>query len=659
MKTFAEDGDIYVSPDGTHDGKGTEAEPLDLDTAIDFVQAGQKIIVQEGHYVRDSKLEIKKYNDGEEDAMKYLVADSDADTRPVIDFDKKSEGVVHSGDYWHVSGIDVTQSAGNTKGFTIGGSYNVIDHVRTYANGDTGLQISRTSSDADEKSQRLAHNIVQNSISFDNIDPSENNADGFAAKLTVGDGNIFRGNISHNNIDDGWDLYTKKGTGAIGAVTIENNISFNNGTLTNGYEGNSGQNGFKLGGEGIHVPHVLENNLSFGNGANGFTNNSNPGIVSERNMSINNDKNLSFTTYTDIEPDFTIDGFVSIQTEGTEKDDYPAELDSDRNYMFDGETSKNGLGEAVSTDIEEELIDYLELDDLFNYDQEGYILSIDEKQWERIWLAYDETVDSDSDGDIDLSELESLIKDAKSKTNKDGTYTKASYNSLQEAITSAEKSLNTIDSEAALQTEVERLQAALNGLVEVDKTEDKVVSVPHIEGNVATVSTEDIDMLAQNGQLVIDLAEQVEVTEVYLTSDQLTALINKNAAVTVQKEDIEITIPVHYLDASQSVTITIDTITKSDVMIPKDKKLSGGIYDITIRQQDTIISDFSEEHPLTLAFKVDTSEVSDVENIHLYYLNEDRNKWEDIGGIYKEDVISVDVMHLSMFAPMETVSDDA
>src|SRR5699024_1772072 len=178
--------------------------------------------------------------------------------------------------------------------------------------------------------------------------------------------------------------------------------------------------------EDIHVTHVLENNLSFGNGANGFTNNSNPGIVSKRNMSVNNDKNLSFTTYTDIEPDFTIDGFVSIQTDGTEKDDYPTELDSDRNYMFDGQTSKNGSGEALSADIEKEMVSYLELEDLFNYDQDGYILSIDEKQWERIWVAYDETVDSDSDDDIDLSELESLIKDAKSKTNKDGKYTKAS-----------------------------------------------------------------------------------------------------------------------------------------------------------------------------------------------------------------------------------------
>ena len=34
-------------------------------------------------------------------------------------------------------------------------------------------------------------------------------ADGFAAKLTVGDGNVFDGCISYNNADDGWDFFAK------------------------------------------------------------------------------------------------------------------------------------------------------------------------------------------------------------------------------------------------------------------------------------------------------------------------------------------------------------------------------------------------------------------------------------------------------------------
>lgn len=342
MKTFVPGGDIYVSPTGTSAGTGTIDSPLDLDTAIAYVSTGQKIILQDGRYVRNAKLDIKKGNDGTPSANKYLEAAPGA--TPIIDFDKKSEGVVLSGNYWHIKGIDFTRTGPNTKGFTVGGNHNIVEQSRFYANGDTGLQISSTDGSAD-KTTWPSYNLILNCESFDNIDPSNNNADGFAAKLTAGVGNVFRGDIAHNNIDDGWDLYTKVGTGAIGAVTIEDSIAYNNGTLTNGRVGEGDKNGFKLGGEGIHVPHIIRNSMAFGNGANGFTSNSNPGVQAENNIGFNNAKgNLSFTTYSGIDTDFRINGFVSYQKTVSVKDNYPAELKADNNYMFDGSKSVNNSG---------------------------------------------------------------------------------------------------------------------------------------------------------------------------------------------------------------------------------------------------------------------------------------------------------------------------
>ncbi|GAB6086301.1 bacterial Ig-like domain-containing protein [Alkaliphilus crotonatoxidans] len=338
---------IYVSPTGTGNGTGTADDPLDLDTAIAFLKPGQKIVLMDGRYVRNAKLEIKKYNDGTADAMKYMVAAPGA--RPIIDFDKKTEGVVLSGNYWHVKGIDFIRSAGNTKGFTIGGSHNIVELCRFYENGDTGLQISRTDL-SNDISQWPSYNLILNSTAFDNRDPSDNNADGFAAKLTAGVGNVFRGCIAHNNIDDGWDLYTKAGTGAIGPVIIEDSIAYHNGFLTDGTVGAGDKNGFKLGGEGIHVPHIIRNSMAFGNGAYGFTSNSNPGVIAENNIGFNNEgANLSFTTYTNIPTDFTIKGFVSYQKDYRAKDQYPAHLSSNDNFMFDGTSSKNQTG-VVLTD---------------------------------------------------------------------------------------------------------------------------------------------------------------------------------------------------------------------------------------------------------------------------------------------------------------------
>lgn len=343
MNSYRAGADLYVSPTGTAAGDGSEQQPLDLDTAIEFVQPGQRIVLLEGRYVRSRKLEISKYNDGREGAMKTLTAAPG--TRPVIDFDKKTEGVVLSGNYWHVYGLDFTRSAGNMKGFTVGGSHNIVENSRFYENGDTGLQISRTDTTENDRANWPSYNLILNSTAFDNRDPSDNNADGFAAKLTVGVGNIFRGCIAHNNIDDGWDLYTKAGTGAIGPVIIENSIAYNNGFLQNGTVGAGDKNGFKLGGEGIHVPHIIRNSLAFGNGAYGFTSNSNPGVIALNNVAFNNERgNLSFTTYPAITPDFTIQGFVSFQPEGAAKDSYPVQLQSPTNYLFNGSAAVNSRG---------------------------------------------------------------------------------------------------------------------------------------------------------------------------------------------------------------------------------------------------------------------------------------------------------------------------
>jgi len=349
VRTYREGADIYVSPAGTPTGDGSRDHPLDLDTAIDYVLPGQKIIVLDGHYVRNSSLVIKKYNDGREGAMKMLYAAEGAN--PVIDFDKKSEGVVHSGNYWHVKGLSFTRSADNFKGYTVGGSHNIIELNKFYANGDTGFQISRTDSTANSIEEWPAYNLVLNNESYDNVDPSHNNADGFAAKLTSGVGNVFRGNVAHHNIDDGWDLYTKSGQGAIGPIVLENNITYMNGTLTDGTVGNGDKNGFKLGGEGIHVPHIVRGNIAFENGAAGFTSNSNPGVILEGNISFNNGgANLNLTTYTAIQEDFQLDGFISYRTQGSAMDNVPDRLKSDDNFLFDGEKAVNASGYVLTND---------------------------------------------------------------------------------------------------------------------------------------------------------------------------------------------------------------------------------------------------------------------------------------------------------------------
>ena len=178
-----------------------------------------------------------------------------------------------------------------------------------------------------------------------------NNADGFAAKITCGEGNVFRGCMAYNNLDDGWDLFSKIESGPIGAVTIENCITFNNGTLTDG-TGDGDGNGFKLGGDGIAVPHVLRNSISYNNNAAGITSNSDPAIILENNTSFGN-KGQNITLYGKGSSELKFVAKNNISMNGGAADTYGdlASLKTNDNYFFNGTVSVNAAGQTLNADI--------------------------------------------------------------------------------------------------------------------------------------------------------------------------------------------------------------------------------------------------------------------------------------------------------------------
>ena len=200
------DGDvIYVGPDAASDGVGTKENPIDIYTAVKFVSPGQKIVLLSGTYNLESTVTVQPGIDGTESQPIIMAAESSTD-RPVFDFGKNCEGMVLAGDHWYYQGFDVTNSANAKDGIRLCGSSCTVDNVRTYHNGNTGLQISRFTS-TDTKEEWPSNNLVLNCTSYGNADEGYEDADGFAAKLTIGEGNTFDGCIAYNNADDGWDLF--------------------------------------------------------------------------------------------------------------------------------------------------------------------------------------------------------------------------------------------------------------------------------------------------------------------------------------------------------------------------------------------------------------------------------------------------------------------
>lgn len=351
---------LYVSPTADAFGKGTKEEPLDIMSAIAYCAPGQTIILKAGTYYPNKGIEIERGNDGTAKARKTLI--SEPGTRAVLDFSKAKVTVTALnlyGNYWTLQNIDITHSPGDVKALQVAGNYNEIRMVDTYENGDTGIQIAGRSS---EPFAKWPHdNLIYGCESFGNCDPAQNNADGFASKLTSGNNNVFRNCVSHHNVDDGWDLYSKVETGAIGAVLLDNCITYANGTKLDG-TGNGDGNGFKLGGDGIAIKHILRNSISWGNGVNGVTCNSNPALILDHVTSFGNG-NYNISLYgkgkAAASPRiFQATGVLSVSGgagdsfDSSNDPELAGRLAAEHNFFFNGAKSINVNGvEALKEDV--------------------------------------------------------------------------------------------------------------------------------------------------------------------------------------------------------------------------------------------------------------------------------------------------------------------
>jgi pectate disaccharide-lyase len=227
----------------------------------------------------------------ESEPIKIWAADGG---RPVIDFASQprgdDRGIEIRGFYWHLRGLEIRNAADN--GILISGSHNTVEDVILHHNDDTGLQIMVSENQATDDTLGVG-NLVLNCDSYENWDEATRgeNADGFAAKLRIGTGNVFRGSRAWNNADDGWDLFA-----ADDVVRIEDCWSFLNGSTSRGSSPSGDGTGFKLGGRANGpgqggAAHVVNGCSAFENQSCGFSlnNNTEEPTLSECGVADNDD----------------------------------------------------------------------------------------------------------------------------------------------------------------------------------------------------------------------------------------------------------------------------------------------------------------------------------------------------------------------------------
>jgi hypothetical protein len=190
------------------------------------------------------------------------------------------------GSYWTVQNLTFQNAP--AQGFVVTSSTGgVFENLVTARNGDSGFTL---------RGDNTVGNLVRNLDSHSNYDVAGHgqNADGIAVKFGSGAGNTITGARLYNNSDDGLDLWQFSTS-----VTVEHSWAFGNGRNRwndSAFEGNG--NGFKLGGGGVAVAHVVNNNAAWDNTLNGFTEDSNTGAIAlNRNTAYANaEAGFSFAT---------------------------------------------------------------------------------------------------------------------------------------------------------------------------------------------------------------------------------------------------------------------------------------------------------------------------------------------------------------------------
>ena len=344
---------IYAAPDGTAAGDGSENNPLDINTAVKYAQPGQTIVMKDGSYT--SGISIPRSSSGTADKMITIRPE----TKDGVSLN--NSGIRLEGSYWHIYNINVYDAPAN--GILIAGNYNVVEMCNIERAVNTGLQISRSGSATNAQGIKgllwPSYNLVKNCTASSSDDALHNDADGFAAKLTCGEGNKFYGCIAFNNIDDGWDLYAKPESGEIGSVTIENCVAYENGIVYNqdGTVKATGEgNGFKLGGGDLFGDHVLKNCISFNNRAKGITSNSNPGstiinCTSYGNATDSASYSVGLNAMVSKKKLWKISGLISVTDAKNTKlvDEVPFNqvIGDSSNYIYTGSGSQNKDGVVV------------------------------------------------------------------------------------------------------------------------------------------------------------------------------------------------------------------------------------------------------------------------------------------------------------------------
>ncbi|WP_449622050.1 5'-nucleotidase C-terminal domain-containing protein [Robertmurraya sp. Marseille-Q9965] len=167
------------------------------------------------------------------------------------------------------------------------------------------------------------------------------------------------------------------------------------------------------------------------------------------------------------------------------------------------------------------------------------------------------------------------------------------------------------------------------------------------DGNKYKINENALENLENEAVVVVEVDNKMNAT-VTLTKEQIQALQDAGAEIVVSNGNVDVQIPASILPLSGDVDIKVKKM---------DAKGSLGVYDFTIESGGKTYHQFDEKVKLT--FKVDPKQIKNPKNVKVYYWNEKEEKWELIGGEYKNGEVSAYTDHFSTYGVFETKPDSS
>ncbi|MEH7247374.1 hypothetical protein V7114_11400 [Neobacillus niacini] len=149
---------------------------------------------------------------------------------------------------------------------------------------------------------------------------------------------------------------------------------------------------------------------------------------------------------------------------------------------------------------------------------------------------------------------------------------------------------------------------------------NKIVVKPVVNGGIATVSDNDLEMVESGGQLVIDLKKTASAT-VQLTKEQIHMLEEKNASLGIKNKYVELYIPLCIVPKDKVVSIELNKLADSE-------KSVSSIYKFAIFADEKEVISFEES--VKVVFDIERNEVKNRDTLIVHSLNEETKEWEAV-----------------------------